>query len=182
MAVALQGGVVDGVPQLLEAGDEAVALVVCAHGTPPPEFLEDVEFHDNLSSLPRPSSQAFVDLVATAAACFRTLVDAGYYVHVITSGGKRKWTDVLGVGDVLLRELVRELTIDSFSPAPGAKGTIEVEGLSKTVHDAARHTVARIRKKTVNHVTVVCAAAAEAADAFQLASTQCVVDVVDPAA
>lgn len=145
-----------------------LGVVVVAHGTEVTKGVVDDE----------PATGALAKLVLEATKLIQAHVGQGHDVHVIASGGKRAWTDQHSLGEVLLREIVRELSIDMFAIGAKARATIEVEGKSKDVDASAYEAIRRLKTNGVTGLTVVCALGGKAADAFRFA--QCPVQVVTP--
>ena len=86
-------------------------------------------------------------------------------VLVVACGGKRDWRNELSEGEIVLRELTRAVGIETFAPA-AARATLEVEGRSKCLEDAARNAASMLalgsRLARVSSMTVVCGSDARA--------------------
>lgn len=148
-----------------------LGVVVVAHGT---EVAEEV-----VDSETTPATGALAKLVGEATRLIQNLVSQGHDVHVIASGGKRTWTDQHSLGEVLLREIVRELSLEIFAiDAAKPRATIEVETKSKDVDASALEAVRKLKKSGVTGLTVICALGNKAADAFRFA--HCPVEVITP--
>ena len=157
-------------------------VVVVAHGTTPPDRLLGSLTYDDVTNhqMPEVDSEGFTKLVTEASKLIKERIAKGEHVHVVASGGKRKWTDMLALGDILMREIVRQVGLDMFVPSPGATATIAVEGASKDLYDAAKMSVNLLKKyKDLKCLTVVCGqdTAQKSKDAFDLTMPRCTVDL-----
>lgn len=155
---------------------DRVGLVIVTHGTAPPsETLDKLSFHGNQSEMME-TSGAFQELSKKAVALIRQLLDKGFVVDVVASGGKRNWKDPLGVGDVLLREIVRGISMEEIV---SLSGTVQVEGASKDVYEAAKMSMSKLSRRNISQLTVLCADP-QAAEAFRHLKPKIDVSLVAP--
>mmetsp|Transcript_21494 Transcript_21494/g.66283 ORF Transcript_21494/g.66283 Transcript_21494/m.66283 type:complete len:203 (-) Transcript_21494:60-668(-) len=160
-----------------QTGEEDVGVVVVAHGTEAPADLLKSLTYDQVtdSEMPEVDTKDFKALVLEAASVIKDRILRGERVHVVCSGGKRKWTDMLSLGDVLTREIVRKVGLEKFVPSPGATATLHVESASKNIYDAAKMSVNVLKKFPLESVLVVAneSVAQHCQDAFDLTLPRC---------
>uniref|UniRef100_A0A7S3JW69 DUF218 domain-containing protein n=1 Tax=Aureoumbra lagunensis TaxID=44058 RepID=A0A7S3JW69_9STRA len=156
---------------------ETIGIVILAHGYQiENEKLSRVSFDDVTDFKADTKNLGLEHIVQRAEIIIRSYLDQGQSIVVITSGAKRKWTDSLSLGDVLMREIVRTISLKAFlSPA---KAFIQVEDSSIDLHQAAKHTTQLLLKHNIDRLCVITHSnIAQCQDAFQSLLPKCPVDV-----